>query len=109
MPLLHISQSTGGSNTATQLTMRKQIDFCLQAFTFILLACLLVAASQHQYFSTKFMVQSIGSVELNVITAKPSTRAHTGKVFPTWVEWKKLRRAPSGPNPVGNQHPPSRH
>ncbi|XP_031268186.1 CLAVATA3/ESR (CLE)-related protein 46-like [Pistacia vera] len=77
--------------------------------TSVFLTCLLLAASQQQYFSPKVMVQAIGSVEFNARTAQPSSRAHTGKVFPTWVEWKKLRKAPSGPNPVGNQYPPSRH
>ncbi|XP_044505611.1 CLAVATA3/ESR (CLE)-related protein 46-like [Mangifera indica] len=79
-----------------------------QIVTNILLACLLLAASHHQFYSTKFLVQAIPSVEFSVRTPQPSSMAHKGTVFPTWAERKKHRRAPSGPNPVGNQHPPTR-
>ncbi|KAJ0084723.1 hypothetical protein Patl1_30888 [Pistacia atlantica] len=64
--------------------------------------------ASHDECLGQFIIPAM-NVEFNARTAQPSSRAHTGKVFPTWVEWKKLRKAPSGPNPVGNQYPPSRH
>ncbi|KAJ4725842.1 CLAVATA3/ESR (CLE)-related protein 46-like [Melia azedarach] len=75
---------------------------------YLLLAWLLVVASQ-RHFSTKVMVQAIESVELKVRPGQSGSRSRTGKVWVTWTEKKKIRKTPSGPNPVGNHHPPSRH
>ncbi|KAL9412930.1 hypothetical protein AB3S75_041566 [Citrus x aurantiifolia] len=72
----------------------------------ILLAWLLLSACQ-QHYSNKVAVQAVESVEFQ--PGQVGSRSQTRKVLPSWVERKKIRKSPSGPNPVGNQHPPSRH
>ncbi|XP_010651039.3 uncharacterized protein LOC104879552 [Vitis vinifera] len=79
----------------------------------LLLACLLLAASPHRY-SAATKVQA-GSKPRE---ASASAAAAAGFSFATSLitlmninkqaKGKKTRKSPSGPNPVGNQHPPSR-
>ncbi|KAL6341492.1 hypothetical protein AAG906_032611 [Vitis piasezkii] len=69
----------------------------------LLLACLLLAASPHRY-SAATRVQA-GSKPRE---ASASAAAAAGFSFATSAKGKKTRKSPSGPNPVGNQHPPSR-
>ncbi|GAB4824377.1 hypothetical protein Ancab_007265 [Ancistrocladus abbreviatus] len=71
----------------------------------LLLAWLLLAASQNHY--TIIKVQATESVNFK-LQPESSLRSASEYDHPTRVEQKILRKAPSGPNPIGNQHPPSR-
>ncbi|KAG4198599.1 hypothetical protein ERO13_A05G096800v2 [Gossypium hirsutum] len=77
--------------------MREQLLICL------LLAWLLLAVSQLQ--GSQINVQAIESVRFKFRSRSPMPRPR----LPNWVEMKKIHKSPSGPNPVGNHHPPSRH
>ncbi|KAL5814466.1 hypothetical protein ACOSQ4_025107 [Xanthoceras sorbifolium] len=73
-----------------------------------LLVWLLLANSQHHRF-TIVMAQAVESVQFKVRPLLPSSSSRTGRVKPTWDAGKKFHKTPSGPNPVGNHHPPSRN
>ncbi|XP_059428954.1 CLAVATA3/ESR (CLE)-related protein 46-like [Corylus avellana] len=72
----------------------------------LLLACLLLAASQQPYFSVN--VQALEPAHFRLRSGHTSLRSHNRNALPSWVEEKKIHKSPSGPNPVGNHRPPSR-
>ncbi|GLU02383.1 hypothetical protein SLE2022_196350 [Rubroshorea leprosula] len=78
-----------------------------QVLLFLLLAWLLLAVSQPQDFQ-KINVQATDSVHSNLRPRRLISRAESRNELPTWAAMKRNRKSASGPNPVGNQHPPSR-
>ncbi|CAN1150411.1 hypothetical protein LINPERPRIM_LOCUS18229 [Linum perenne] len=69
---------------------------------FLLLGCLLIVASQHGFFVSAKKVQATGSYDFRVKHAHSGSRREAS---PHRVGEKKVRKAPSGPNPVGNHNP----
>ncbi|KAG4974034.1 hypothetical protein AAZX31_11G137100 [Glycine max] len=80
--------------------MRRQI------FVYLLFAWLLLAASALNHVTAS--VQAMQSVHFKLRTLEANPKQQNGHVIPSWVEEKKNRKSPSGPNPIGNQHPPSK-
>ncbi|CAL1400510.1 unnamed protein product [Linum trigynum] len=70
---------------------------------FLLLPCLLVIALQHGLFATA-KVQATGSAPFRVKPAQSSSRLQR-EASQHRVGEKRVRKAPSGPNPVGNHSP----
>ncbi|KAK7846015.1 hypothetical protein CFP56_008530, partial [Quercus suber] len=79
-----------------------------QTLIHLLLAWLLLATSQHSYFATN--VQAVQSVHFRFRPGQLSSRSHNGYALSArkQVRGKNNHKIPSGPNPVGNQRPPSR-
>ncbi|GLT65085.1 hypothetical protein SLA2020_375370 [Shorea laevis] len=75
---------------------------------FLLLAWLPLAVSQLQD-SYKIDIQAIDPVQSILGPRRLISRAESRNALPTWVGMKRSSKGrPSAPNPVGNQHPPSR-
>ncbi|BAT90710.1 uncharacterized protein HKW66_Vig0140610 [Vigna angularis] len=72
-----------------------------QFFIQLLFAWLLLPASALNHFTAD--VQAMQSVHFKLRTPQ----LQTGNVIPSWVN-EKNRKSPSGPNPIGNQRPPSK-
>uniref|UniRef100_A0A6N2MZZ5 CLAVATA3/ESR-related protein n=1 Tax=Salix viminalis TaxID=40686 RepID=A0A6N2MZZ5_SALVM len=68
------------------------------AFVHLLLAWLLLVASQPRFSSVHFKLKP----------AQLASNSHEGNVLPVWVAEKRIHKSPSGPNPVGNHNPPSK-
>ncbi|KAJ9188978.1 hypothetical protein P3X46_000322 [Hevea brasiliensis] len=81
--------------------MSRQILFRL------LIAWVLLVAALH-HFPNHNKVQAIESAHFKLKPAKPSSRLHKANIWPSWVGEKKVHKTPSGPNPVGNQNPPTK-
>ncbi|XP_027910771.1 CLAVATA3/ESR (CLE)-related protein 46 [Vigna unguiculata] len=75
--------------------MRRQI------FIHLLFAWLLLPASALNHATAD--VHAMHSAHFKLRTPPPQT-AHA---IPSWVN-EKSRKSPSGPNPIGNQRPPSK-
>ncbi|KAA8543907.1 hypothetical protein F0562_021916 [Nyssa sinensis] len=78
-----------------------------QTLIHLLLVWLLLTVLQHHYPIT-IKVQATDSVNFKLRPAQPSSRSTTTYILSTYAEEKKIHKAPSGPNPVGNHRPPSR-
>lgn len=74
-----------------------------QTLIHLLLLWLLLTA-----FKCHTKVQATRSVDFKLRTAKPGSRQTDGQIFTAWVEGRKNHKRPSGPNPVGNDRPPTR-
>ncbi|GAB4860179.1 hypothetical protein Ancab_011656 [Ancistrocladus abbreviatus] len=72
----------------------------------LLLACLLVAAPQSH--CTIMNIQDKESVDFKLRSLRSDSRLNSQYDSPTWQVEKRFQKTPSGPNPVGNQHPPFR-
>ncbi|XP_015874071.1 CLAVATA3/ESR (CLE)-related protein 46 [Ziziphus jujuba] len=95
-----VCQNTTSSMHKLMLNMGRQ------TLIYLLLAWLLLAAYPRHYSTVS--VQAIESAHFKLKPAQPNSRS--GRfVFPAWVDGKKIHKAPSGPNPVGNHRPPSKH
>ncbi|OAY37826.1 hypothetical protein MANES_11G132000v8 [Manihot esculenta] len=79
-----------------------------QLLIHLLLTWLLLVASLHD-FCNHSKVQAIESAHFKGKPAQPSLRSHKANIWPSWVAEKKVHKAPSGPNPVGNHNPPTKH
>ncbi|KAK7404588.1 hypothetical protein VNO78_05541 [Psophocarpus tetragonolobus] len=77
-----------------------------QILVHLLFAWLLFAASA--LTANSAMVLLLHSAHFKLRTLQASPKPQTGHAIPSWVEEKKNRKSPSGPNPIGNQHPPSK-
>ncbi|KAL2328739.1 hypothetical protein Fmac_022166 [Flemingia macrophylla] len=77
-----------------------------QFFVHLLLAWLLLAASALNSVTTS--VQAVQSVHFKLRTLQASPKPQAGRDRPSWVNEEKKRKSPSGPNPIGNQRPPSK-
>ncbi|XP_004505876.1 CLAVATA3/ESR (CLE)-related protein 46 [Cicer arietinum] len=80
--------------------MRRQI------FVPLLFAWLLLAASALNHVTVD--IQAIQSVDFKLRTLQATPKPHAEHVIPSWVKEKKSRKSPSGPNPIGNQRPPTK-
>ncbi|KAJ8620778.1 hypothetical protein MRB53_029307 [Persea americana] len=84
-----------------------------QVIAHLLLTCLLAASAQYRNFST-IMVQAKESDNLELRNKLLESQSVGTQVLASWektrqeVEAKKIRKVPSGPNPIGNHHPPAR-
>ncbi|CAL5386873.1 CLAVATA3/ESR (CLE)-related protein 46 [Camellia sinensis] len=76
-----------------------------QTLIHLLLLWLLLTAFAFQCHTK---VQATRSVDFKLRPAKPGSRQTNGQIFTAWVEGKKNHKRPSGPNPVGNDRPPTR-
>ncbi|ESW04105.2 hypothetical protein PHAVU_011G065200 [Phaseolus vulgaris] len=79
--------------------MRRQI------FIHLLFAWLLLPASALNHVTPG--VQATQSVYFKFRTPRAIPQSQTRHAIPSWVN-EKNRKSPSGPNPVGNQRPPSK-
>ncbi|XP_021887619.1 CLAVATA3/ESR (CLE)-related protein 46 [Carica papaya] len=94
------------SDTKTPIRRMHQLKHKMkkQGLLNLLLVWLLLTAPK--YTLRKIKVQANESVHFNLQPRQPSYR--TRNVLPAWAEGKRLRKSPSGPNPVGNHQPPSK-
>lgn len=89
--------------TATQLEMERRHTLIL----LILLTWILFVAFQCN--SPLINVQATKSVNFKLRSSQSSSTTWSSKHHaPTWDDMKKSHKTPSGPNPVGNQRPPTR-
>ncbi|KAI4334510.1 hypothetical protein L6164_019193 [Bauhinia variegata] len=65
-----------------------------------------VRASSFNHFTAN--VQAIQSDQFKLRPVQSSSQRIHKHVTPEWVEERKTRKNPSGPNPVGNHRPPSK-
>ncbi|PON88692.1 hypothetical protein TorRG33x02_153980 [Trema orientale] len=84
-----------------------------QFLVYLLFAFLLVA-SRHHYPSNAFMIHAAKSVTLNGANTPARKSLALRQMLATLVNSRKLvkentHKVPSGPNPIGNRHPPSIH
>ncbi|XP_050205903.1 CLAVATA3/ESR (CLE)-related protein 46 isoform X2 [Mercurialis annua] len=78
-----------------------------KTLTRLLLVWLLLVASL-QYFSFHIKVQATESAHFKLEAAQPSSRSRKANIWPSRVGGRKIQKAPSGPNPVGNRNPPTK-
>ncbi|XP_031267677.1 CLAVATA3/ESR (CLE)-related protein 46-like [Pistacia vera] len=79
---------------------------------YILFIVLSLIAS-HCSSSTDIGIQAAKSVDLMVEPAKPRMSTASRDLLGTWIKLRKqvtdsIHKVPSGPNPIGNVHPPSK-
>ncbi|GMN57238.1 hypothetical protein TIFTF001_026349 [Ficus carica] len=84
-----------------------------QVFLHLLFAFLLLA-SRCRYSSTAFAIRAAESVKLNIEHVPERKTLAIRQMLSAWVESRKIgkesiHKVPSGPNPIGNGHPPSIH
>ncbi|RDY12580.1 CLAVATA3/ESR (CLE)-related protein 46, partial [Mucuna pruriens] len=92
--------------SSTLLFTRSMTQMRRQIFVHLLFAWLLLAASALNHVTAS--VQAMQSVHFKLRTLHASPKTQTGHPIPSWIKEKKNRKSPSGPNPIGNQHPPSK-
>ncbi|KAJ7975825.1 CLAVATA3/ESR (CLE)-related protein 46-like [Quillaja saponaria] len=62
------------------------------------------------YYSKAVRFQAAKSVEVDLGAAQPRASSSTMKNKPiTWIKQENIHKAPSGPNPIGNRQPPTKH
>ncbi|CAO2840629.1 unnamed protein product [Amaranthus hypochondriacus] len=89
------------SKNTTQLQMASRHTLIL-----LLLAWFLFTAFQCNGRFIK--IQATKSVNFKVRKLQSSSKWPSERHIPTWDDMKKVHKAPSGPNPVGNHRPPTR-
>ncbi|KNA13269.1 hypothetical protein SOVF_117930 [Spinacia oleracea] len=77
-----------------------------KTYTLFLLAWFLIMAFQCN--STIIKDQATKSVNFKLRSLQSGSTWLTKHHIPTWDDMKKFHKTPSGPNPVGNQRPPTR-
>ncbi|CBI31692.3 unnamed protein product, partial [Vitis vinifera] len=80
-----------------------------QILAHLILAFLLTASQC--YYTTAIMLRAMEPVASNTGPAQQRTGSATRYMFATWKFGQQIRgnihKVPSGPNPIGNRHPPS--
>ncbi|XP_038707413.1 CLAVATA3/ESR (CLE)-related protein 46-like isoform X2 [Tripterygium wilfordii] len=71
-------------------------------FTFLLLE-----GSKHHPLNNQVEAMAPDTVHFKLRHAEQSARPQKEDLFPGWTD-EKIHKHPSGPNPIGNHHPPTK-